>query len=237
MDTRKTSTPRTLLLLSAALGLTGLLAGAATRPAAPAPAPAPASVDAKFIGAARCKSCHSGKEIGKQYVIWESTQHPKAFETLGSAGAKELAKAKGIDDPQKADACLKCHVTAFGEPADTIDKAFKPELGVQCESCHGPGETHRKARMASAAETDPAKETPVGPNEIATPNIETCHKCHNPESPTYKPFCFKESFAKIVHLRPHKERTAAEQQKLADPFGCGAAGSCQCPKPVAAAPK
>ena len=232
MNTPKTSTSRTLLLLSAPLCLTGLLAGAAAGPATPAAAAA------KYIGAARCKGCHSGAEIGKQYVIWEKTQHPKAFETLAGDKAKELAKAKGIDDSQKSEACLKCHVTAFGEPADNIDKGFKPEMGVQCESCHGPGEAHRKARMAAAAETDPSKETPVSPTEInAKPNIETCHKCHNPESPTYKPFCFKASFAKIVHLRPDKKRTPEELKKETDPFGCGEAGSCQCPKPVAAAAK
>jgi hypothetical protein len=232
MNTRKTSTSAILLMLSAPLCLAGLLAGSAAGPSAPAAA------DAKYLGANRCKGCHSGEEIGKQYVIWSTTKHSKAFETLGSDNAKELAKAKGIEDPQKADACLKCHVTAFGEPAETIDKGFKQELGVQCESCHGPGEAHRKARMASAAETDPSKEIPVSPTEInATPKIDTCHRCHNPESPTYKPFCFKESFGKIVHLIPHKKRTPEQLKKETDPFGCGDAGSCQCPKPEAAAPK
>ena len=253
----RTSTSRIALWLAAPIGIASLIAATSTpnvsEPAAPvavaAPAPAPlpapapattpdAAAAGKYIGAAKCKNCHSAEKTGDQYGHWEKMLHAKAFETLASDKAKELAKAKGIDDPQKADACLECHVTAFREPAETIDKGFKQELGVQCESCHGPGEAHRRARMASAAQTDPSKETPVSPTEInAKPNIETCHRCHNSESPTYKPFCFKESFGKIVHLIPHKKRTPEQLKKETDPFGCGDAGSCQCPQARAAEPK
>jgi hypothetical protein len=35
----------------------------------------------------------------------------------------------------------------FGEPEDNLAKGFKAEMGVQCESCHGPGETHMNVAM------------------------------------------------------------------------------------------
>jgi mono/diheme cytochrome c family protein len=257
MRLQRTSTSRIALWLVAPIGLASLLAAtsvatvsepaAAVAAPAPAPAPEPAAPPAttpdpaaagKYIGAAKCKNCHSAEKTGNQYGQWEKMLHAKAFETLASDKAKELAKAKGIDDPQKADACLKCHVTAFGEPADNLAKGFKPEMGVQCESCHGPAESHMKARMAAAAEKDPAKVAPVAAGEInAEPNADTCLKCHNPESPSYKPFCFKEQYAKISHLNPEKKRTPEELKQLSDPYGCEAAGSCQCPKPAAAAAK
>ena len=40
----------------------------------------------------------------------------RAFEVLASDEAKKVAKERSIEDPQKADACVKCHVTAFGVP-------------------------------------------------------------------------------------------------------------------------
>jgi len=232
MNRRTIRNARTWALLAAPVCLAALLAGAARDPAPHAVA------GAKYIGAAKCKNCHSSEKIGNQYGAWEKMSHAKAYETLASDKAKELAKARGIDDPQKADACLKCHVTAFGVAADEIAKGFKPEMGVQCESCHGPGEAHLKARMAAAAETDPSKAAPVAASEIvAEPRIEVCQRCHNPESPSYKPFCFKEFNAKIAHLNPGKTRTPEELEKLMDPYGCGKAGSCQCPKPADAAAK
>lgn len=238
MNVRGTSKARTWMLLAAPLCVASLLAATSKLPEPAAPVPAGPAVAGKYIGAAKCKNCHSAEKTGNQHGHWEKMLHAKAFETLAGEKAKELAKAKGIEDAQKADACLKCHVTAFGEPADNLAKGFKPEMGVQCETCHGPAETHMKARMAAAAEKDPAKVAPVAAGEIdAEPGADTCLKCHNPESPSYKPFCFKEAYAKISHLNPEKKRTPEELKKLADPYGCGEAGECKCPRPAAAASK
>ena len=240
MNTRRISRPGHWLLVAAPLCLAGLLAGATKGPAVAAPGaaePEPAAAS-KYIGAAKCENCHSAEKVGAQYGHWEKMAHAKAYETLAGDKAKELGKAKGIDDPQKADACLKCHVTGHGEPAESFAKGFKPEMGVQCETCHGPGEAHLKARMAAAAEADPAKAPPVAAGEIiAAPSPDTCLKCHNPESPSYKPFCFKEASAKISHPVPGRTRTPEELEKLNDPYGCGKAGSCQCPKPAGGAAK
>ena len=42
------------------------------------------------------------------------------------------------------------------------------------------------------------------------PTEEVCKKCHNPESPTYKPFNYAEASAKIAHPDP----TLAKQGNL-----------------------
>lgn len=164
---------------------------------------------AKYIGAEKCKSCHSSEAAGDPYGQWSKSGHAKAFDTLASDKAKEIAKAKGIADPQKSDACMKCHQTAFGVAAEDIKKGFDPHKGVQCESCHGPGDQHLKARFAAAAkaDADPKVRQVVPAGEIQ-PHVEvqTCLGCHNPESPTYKPFCIHARAAAITHLDPRHER-------------------------------
>ena len=174
----------------------------------------------RYIGAAKCKSCHKSEASGNQYEVWSGMQHAKAFETLGSDEAKELAAALGIEDPQKAEACLKCHVTAFGVDEELLARGFKPELGVQCESCHGPGEKHMKARFAAAAAAEEDDEAPgytgAAAEEMNTqPGVEICTGCHRPESPSYEPFCYYEARVKIRHLNPLKPRTEEELAEMA----------------------
>ncbi|MBL8728427.1 MAG: hypothetical protein JNM25_08360 [Planctomycetes bacterium] len=168
----------------------------------------------RYIGAAMCKNCHNGADKGDAYDHWSKTEHAKAFETLASDKAKEVAKQLGIEDPQKSEKCLKCHVTAYGVDKKEIKASFKAEMGVQCESCHGPGEDHQKKRFAEAMKpgTTPSE---ITADEIhASRSIDTCGKCHNKESPTYKPFCLKERMQKIEHLDPRKKRTDEELAKL-----------------------
>ena len=219
MNIKNVTGPRALLLAGLAFsGFLGLgLTGGSTTPAARG---AGATADNKYIGADKCKSCHSAADSGDQYGHWKATLHAKAFETLSSDAAKKLASEKGIADAAKADECVSCHVTAFGVPEAQIKKGFDRALGVQCEVCHGPGEAHMKARFAAAAKGDaPTGYTPVPADEIvAVPTQDLCVKCHNEKSPSYKPFCFHEFEAKIRHLNPKKPRSALE------------IGPCSCPK-------
>ena len=71
-----------------------------------------------YVGPNRCKICHKKQDLGDQYGIWLKTKHHKAYESLGTAEAKEKAKALGVDDPQNSEHCLICHTTAF-EAADS----------------------------------------------------------------------------------------------------------------------
>lgn len=179
----------------------------------------------KYIGANKCKSCHANKENGDQHGAWLQSKHAKAFEALGSDAAKKVGADKGVADPQTADACVKCHTTAFGQPKELFDKAFDIKLGVQCETCHGPGEKHMKARFAAAAALEEGKEapaytaTPEG-EIIVSPKEETCRACHNKDSPTYKPFCFAARTAAQRHILTKKPRTP-EQLKELKACGCG----------------
>jgi hypothetical protein len=176
----------------------------------------------RYIGAEKCKNCHQTEASGNQYGHWQKAGHSKAFEVLASDAAKAFAKERGIEDAQASEKCLKCHVTAFGAAPEAIKKGFDPKHGVQCESCHGPGEKHLKARFAAAAaigadDSGARQELPAG-EIISKVEMKTCLTCHNEESPTYKPFCFKERWAKIGHFDPRKPRPANYQV------------DCNCPK-------
>ena len=192
-----------------------------------------ASPGNKYIGAEKCKNCHSSDASGNQYGAWMKSEHSKAFEKLCSDEAKKFAKEKWIDDPQKSDKCIKCHTTAFGVAADMIKKGFDAKAGVQCESCHGPADQHMKARFAAASKAGgyegfgddkskaaPVQKVPEG-EIIANVDQKTCLQCHNDESPTFKPFCFYERRAKIAHLDPRKTHT--KEQTLV--CSCG---KCDC---------
>jgi len=175
----------------------------------------PGAEGGRYVGAAACKNCHNGAEKGDSYDHWLTTPHAKAYETLATPKAKEVAAKLKIDEPQKSEKCLKCHITAFGVDAKLIKKGFKIEAGVQCESCHGAGEDHIKFRFKEAQ--DGTTVSPVTPKEIHSQrDITNCNKCHNEESPTYKPFCIKERMEKIQHLDPRKKRSAEDLKKLAD---------------------
>ncbi|HUT53670.1 MAG TPA: cytochrome c family protein [bacterium] len=170
----------------------------------------------KYVGAEKCKNCHSSAAKGDQYGNWKKEKHAVAVETLSTDKAKEAGKAKGVADPATDPKCLKCHVTAYSEPAGMKDPKFDPKQGVQCESCHGPGGNHVKARLMAAANEeegdvfggggdDKPKQIPAG--EInAKPDAKVCTTCHNSESPSYKEFKYDEFVKKIAHPDPRKSK-------------------------------
>ena len=190
-----------------------------------------------YIGQAKCKSCHSVAATGDQHGQWIKSEHARAFELLASAEAKKAAAEKGIADPQKDAACLKCHVTAYGVEPELVKKGFVLSDGVQCESCHGPGEQHLKARFAAAADAGGDTAAVSEGEIIAVPAEATCRACHNAESPTFERFCYYEFREKVSHTNPKVPRTQAERDARLV-CGCGEACACveACPEDVCAVP-
>jgi RecJ-like exonuclease len=163
-------------------------------------AQSPSDSTHKFVGAGKCKLCHSADKIGAQFKIWEASKHAQAFTDLASDTAKAVAKARGIDDPQKAPQCLKCHETGYGQPASAFETSFDPTEGVQCESCHGAGSDYWKMSTMKDIHSKKIDGAQVG---LIIPTEETCTKCHNQESPFFHGFDFKTYSQKIAH--PLKE--------------------------------
>lgn len=146
----------------------------------------------EYIGVKKCSMCHKGEKAGGQYEQWTKTLHAKAYETLATPQAKEIGKKLGIEDPQKSEKCLKCHVTGYGAKGKIV-----LEHGVQCESCHGAGKAYAIEKVMKNLEESKAK-------GLIMPTEEVCKQCHNKQSPTFKALNFKESYEKIKHLRPKK---------------------------------
>lgn len=133
-----------------------------------------------YVGVDLCKICHKKKELGDEYDIWTNTQHSRAFYTLGTPEAREIAAGLGIKDPQQSGKCLRCHSTCHVFTEEKVASDLRLEDGVQCESCHGAGEDYSFGKVMESLEQAEA-------NGLIMPTEETCRKCHNPESPTWNP--------------------------------------------------
>jgi formate-dependent nitrite reductase cytochrome c552 subunit len=159
-----------------------------------------------YVGPEKCKMCHNTVKAGEQYKIWSESPHAKAYTALASDEAKATAKGMGIEDPQKSEKCLKCHVPTYAVKAEAKSPKWKIEDGVTCEDCHGPGSAYQKMSVMKAIAAGTEKGETYGLHMV---DEATCKKCHNEESPTFdktKPFNFKEKYAKIAHEIP-KEKT------------------------------
>lgn len=191
-----------------------LVAGAfAVSQAEDKPKPPPPKPKA-YLGAQKCAKCHDAVGKGNQQGAWQASKHAGAWNTLASPAALAIGKQKGIANPQTSGECLKCHTTAFGEPPARLLAGFDPKLGVQCESCHGPAEGHPEKRLDDEDALDDDE-------IIAAPKAEVCQRCHNKDSPSFKPFCFSHFAEKIRHLDPRKKRTEKEREAMKCQGGCG----------------
>jgi len=103
-----------------------------------------------------CGNCHIG-----QQSEWEETAHAGAWETLEASGSSQ-------------EFCEACHtVNGNGNPAEgggwlaTGDTRYHD---VQCESCHGPGETHV---------TNPDATQPLAFVSVGLELDRGCGECHS----------------------------------------------------------
>lgn len=150
----------------------------------------------KYVGAAKCKMCHSAAGVaGEAYKVWEKTAHAKAFEILKGKDAEEIAKKKGLKKAAfESPECLKCHVAGAGAAAEV-----KKEEGVSCEACHGAGSEYTKFQHGKDKEKAKTAGLMLGDK-----TGKACETCHNAESPTHKEFKFAEMWKKIEHAGKKK---------------------------------
>lgn len=153
--------------------------------------------DFEYIGAAKCKMCHNKPATGGQYKIWAAGPHANAMKSLSSEKALAIAKERGIADPAKDAACIKCHSTV-GSTDENLHVGLKITEGVSCETCHGPGSAYKSNTVMK----DRAKSIEKG---LIIPDEKLCKDCHNEESPTYKPFNYAEAVKIIAHPNPAAE--------------------------------
>ncbi len=154
----------------------------------------------KYEGVKICGMCHKKEDVGQQLKIWQNSNHAQAYKTLQTEKADKIAKEKGfstkaVETPE----CLKCHTSGYAADASLLGKRFNIEDGVQCETCHGPGSDYKSKKVMQDEKLAISKGLLLYENPE-----ELCVKCHNEESPVFKGFNFKESWAKIKHYIPKK---------------------------------
>jgi hypothetical protein len=156
-----------------------------------------------FVGAETCKMCHHTDKQGKQYDIWKASAHAKAFETLKTAEADSIAKAKGFTTKAvETEACLKCHVSGYNVDASLKGDKFKMEDGVQCETCHGAGADYKSLKVMKDKKL--AEENGLKFYDTEEARVALCKSCHNSDSPTFDPnkADFTAMWDKIKHTIP-----------------------------------
>ena len=153
---------------------TGLAASFAVL-AAEAPKSGPAG--GEYAGANKCRVCHA-----KEYKAWlgADTKHAQALETLKATTPDQLEKMNellktSVTDPAGDSACVRCHVTGYGQPggypaSDSLKNAGLSFVG--CEDCHGPASRHLTIPMSDKAARKAS---------MVLPAAENCVKCHTPE--------------------------------------------------------
>ena len=162
----------------------------------------------KLISLKKCAMCHKKAEKGNQYGVWQTMNHAKAYETLGTDEAKTIAAKLGIENPQASGKCLKCHSTAYFFTEEVQTEEITVENGVSCQSCHGPGADYKKKTIMMD------RDASIAAGMIYPAKEKSCTMCHNEESATWNPerytlpdgsktgFDAAQAYEKIKHERP-----------------------------------
>ncbi len=155
------------------------------------PAAAQAVGPFKHTGVMACARCHSGTMMGFQFSKWRMSNHARAYASLATPRAVELAHEAGVKgDPQQADQCLKCHTTGHGLAAEGFLSGFDARDGVQCEACHGPGSDY-------SPEAVMLDKGAARANGLWDVTAKTCQPCH--EQAHGKPFDYESALETIAH--------------------------------------
>lgn len=129
----------------------------------------PGEAEGYYLGAEACKQCHS--------TAYKNESHTRHFNTFVDDPKEEHDFVSTWRGAGKPDSCLLCHTTGWNTSkanhgADEVEYR-KNLLGIQCESCHGPGSEHVKGGG------DPSKIT-------MDYSAELCGSCHTGgHHPTY----------------------------------------------------
>ena len=97
-------------------------------------------------GVATCagSACH-GRLVKRAHGVWlnelhvwqdpssPAGAHSRAFDVLGDARGKAIARRLGLNSAQTASICLGCHT----DPAEQHGQRFQESDGAGCEACHG----------------------------------------------------------------------------------------------------
>jgi hypothetical protein len=146
-----------------------------------------------YIGSERCKGCHES-----EFEVWDSSKHPKGFETL-----IEHERAKPPHNRQFDTECIVCHTTGFGYQTGYVNEKQTPHLkGVGCENCHGPGSLHamnpnNKDYYLALTPWKTDRGDSLAKKAVENKVYAMCFKCHDTDNDAH--FDFDKRWKAIAH--------------------------------------
>lgn len=152
-----------------------------------------------YVGAAKCKVCHSMAKSGNQFGLWKKSAHFTAYKTLSNESAVEIAKKAGLTEPpSNSPLCLNCH-----SPYASLAPKLRKD-GVGCEACHGPGSNYK--RISTMKDKKLSHVEGLIFHDTDDSKITFCITCHKTDNIYHevKEFDLQEFWGKIVHLIPNK---------------------------------
>lgn len=120
-----------------------------------------------YVGAERCQGCHQ-----RAFEVWQKSAHARAMVSLAS-------------EQKTQQRCTLCHTLSAEDQSPRF-------VGVQCESCHGPGKYYLQSYVMKDKELARA----VGLVDVGE---QTCKRCHDQTSPSLVPFNYAEAWKRIAH--------------------------------------
>ncbi len=127
----------------------------------------------KYVGVLTCAGCHNSPSMGYRFSKWRTSPHARAYATLATDKAYEIAKKEGLtEDPQTSPQCLKCHTSAYYREAGGATESYGLDEGVECETCHGAG----SAYIQEAIMRDRPAATAAGLKSVTNEICQTCHQ-------------------------------------------------------------
>lgn len=130
-------------------------------------------------GSTTCNKCHKEDDL-----VWQHSKHSHAWEPL-------VLKSAHYDP-----FCQQCHTTGYGQPGGFVSVNLSKNLvGVGCENCHGPSQSHVD---------NPKKKTPFLAKQ-------QCTRCHDHEnSPTFE---FNVYWAKVLHAGKPQQNSGTPNEE------------------------
>ncbi|MCO6439097.1 MAG: beta-propeller fold lactonase family protein [Phycisphaerae bacterium] len=133
----------------------------------------------RFVGPNICIECHSNGASASPCAMDPIAGHRDAYAALSKPEARHIAALCGVGDaPRKARLCLGCHSTGADEGPRWHMSGFRPEDGVQCEACHGPGSVHiERRRLGHSLSSEPTwMDRAVDVRRGDRMDCDTCHR-------------------------------------------------------------
>ncbi len=106
-----------------------------------------------YVGSAVCRDCHSAEPHGGPWVAWLRSRHSQAYWRLATDWALYLARLRphyaDLETPLSDGRCQLCHVSGQQNDNALFSASFRPEEGISCEACHGPGSLYVQSDVMS----------------------------------------------------------------------------------------